>query len=315
MSAGSEATAPAVLAGRRAVFVSWISHHGRSADLSAVLGAEPVFIATGRLTDRRTAPFRHAVQAARTVRLLHARRPDVLLVMAPPAALVLLGLAWRRLTGGRLVVDAHSGAVLGRPLSWRLGRHADCVVVTLPSLTAGLPRAVALHDPPALAVQAPRHSEVVFPASWYSDEPHDDLVAAARLLPDVRFAVTGRPPPGVDVPPNLRLTGFLAREQYLALVAGAPVVLALTTRPDTMQRAAYEAVAAGRPVVASDTAALRSYLGPAAVYAGRGGPALAEALREGLRRAHELAEAAAQVREAQRAAFRDGVRALGEAVR
>lgn len=315
MSAGSEGAATAVLAGRRALFVSWISHHGRSADLSAALGAEAVFIATGRLTDRRTAPFRHAVQAVRTVRLLRARRPDVLLVMAPPAALVLIGLVWRRLTGGRLVVDAHSGAVLGRPLAWRLGRHADCTVVTLPSLTEGLPRAVALHDPPAAAVPAAPHGEVVFPASWYSDEPHEDLVEAARLLPDVRLAVTGRPPQALDVPPNLRLTGFLPREQYLELVAGAPLVLALTTRPETMQRAAYEAVAAGRPVVASDTAALRSYLGPAAVYAGRGGPALAAAVSEALRRAGELEAAATQVREQQRAAFQDGVRALGEAVR
>ncbi len=315
MSAASEGVAAAVLAGRRALFVSWIQHHGRSADLSAALDAESAFIAVGRLTHRRTAPFRHVVQAARTVRLLRRRRPEVLIVMAPPAGLVLLGLLWRRLTGGRLVVDAHSKAVLGRPLSWRLGRHADLVVVTLPSLTDGLSRAVALHDPPASAVQAADHGQVVFPASWYSDEPHDDVVAAARLLPEVTLVVTGRAPHGLDLPPNLRLTGYLPSEEYLELVAGAPVVLALTTRADTMQRAAYEAVAAGRPVVASDTAALRSYLGPAAVYSGRGGAALAAAVREALSRTDELEAAARQVREVQRAAFEDGLRTVGEAVR
>ena len=313
MSTGSDDARPP-LADRRALFVSWMHHHGRSADLAAALGAEAAFVAVGRLTDRRTAPFRHLVQAVRTVRLLAVRRPDVLLVMAPPALLVLIGLLWRRTTGGRLVVDAHSKAVLGRPASWRLGRRADLVVVTLDALTTDLPRALAVHDPPARIAPAPAHGAVVFPASWYGDEPHDDVVAAARALPDVSFAVTGRAPAGLDVPPNVRLTGFLPREEYERLVGGAAVVLALTTRESTMQRAAYEAVSAQRPVVASDTAALRSYLGDAAVYAARGGAALAGAVREALDRAADLERAAAVVRERHARDFAAGLTSLAAAV-
>jgi hypothetical protein len=312
VSTASDTTPAPPLAARRALFVSWIAHHGRSEDLAAALGAECAFVAVGRLTDRRTAPLRHLVQGVLTLLLLVRRRPRVLVVMAPPSSLVLLALAWSRLTRCRLVVDCHSGAVLGHPLSWRLARHADLALVTLPALTDGLPGAVAVHDPPATAVAAARHHEVVFPASWYDDEPWEALVAAARQLPDVRFAVTGRAPAGLEVPANLRLTGFLDRRAYLELVAGAPLVLALTTREATMQRAAYEAVAAGRPVVASDTAALRSYLGDAAFYTAPDG--LAGAVTAALAALPALEAAVVRVRDEQRVAFAAALQQVGRAV-
>jgi hypothetical protein len=304
----SDASPP--LAGRRALFVSWISYHGRSADLAGVLGATSAFIAVGRLTNRRTAPVRHLWQAIRTAMLLCRLRPRVLIVMAPPAGLVALALVWRRLTRCKLVVDCHSGAVLGRPLSARLAARADLALVTLRELSGDLPNAVAVHDAPAEAVDAPRHDEIVFPASWYVDEPIAELLAAARTLGHLRFAVTGRPPAGLSVPPNVRLTGFLAREEYLRLVGGAPLVLALTSRDLTMQRAAYEAVAAGRPVVASDTQALRSYLGDSAVYAGD----LAAAVDEAVSRLPELERAVVRVREEQRAAFAEALTSITAAV-
>lgn len=309
MPIAPDAAAPP-LSGRRALFISWIRHHGRSEDLASALGAECAFIAVGRLTDRRTAVLRHGWQALLTLRLLVSQRPRVLVVMAPPALLVLLGLVWARATRATLIVDAHSMAAVGSTWSARLAAHANLVLVTLPDLAHRFPRAVAVHDPPAVAVEAPRHDEVVFPASWYDDEPIEELLDAARQLPEVRFAVTGRAPQDLHVPPNLRLTGFLSREDFLALVAGAPLVLALTTREDTMQRAAYEAIAAGRPVVASDTAALRSYLADAAVYGGD----LAVAVRNALADLPRLEAAAVRVRAEQARLFDEALASVGRAL-
>jgi glycosyltransferase involved in cell wall biosynthesis len=290
-------------------------HHGRSADLAAALGAEAAFIAVGTLTDRRTAPLRHLWQAARTLWLLIRRRPRVLLVMAPPAPLVLIGLVWSRITGARLVVDCHSRAVLGRPLSARLARHADLTIVTLPELATGFPRAVALHDAPVQAgSSAPPNELVVFPASWYADEPVHDVLGAARLLPDVRFAITGRAPQGIEVPDNVTLTGYLSSPSYCDLVGGCRLVLALTTRSDTMQRAAYEAVAYGRPVVASDHAGLREYLDGAAVYTTGGAADLAAALSTALTHREELAHAAVAVRARQTELFTRGLLTIVESV-
>jgi glycosyltransferase involved in cell wall biosynthesis len=305
------------------LFVSWIDHHGRSADLCRVLPARCAFVGAGRVANPRTAPLRHLVQAVRTVRWLLRVRPRVLWVMAPPGDLVLLALLWRRLSGGRLVVDAHTGAVLdpgsGAPRSTRLLRRADLVVVTTPRLAAVLERrgvrALPLHDPPLQAVDADvEHGRVVLPASWYADEPWADVLDAARLLPDVRFVLTGRAPAGIVVPPNVRLSGYLPTEAYERLVAGAAVVLALTTREDTMQRAAYEAVAAGRPVVASGTRALREHLSRGAVFTIGGGEDLARAVREALDRSAALARDVVALREEHERAFEQDLTAVRSAI-
>jgi hypothetical protein len=291
------------------LFVSWVPHHGRSEDLARDLGAECEFVAVGRLRNRKTAPFRYAWQSLATAWLLLLRRPRVLLVMAPPAPLVGLGLLWSTITGAKLVVDCHSKAVLGRPLSARLASHADLVLVTLPELATGFRHVLAVHDPPATASEAARHDELVFPASWAPDEPIEELLAAARALPDVRFAITGQAPTGLEVPGNVRLTGRLPQAQYLALVAGAPLVLALTDRESTMQRAAYEAVAAGRPVIASDTRALRDYLGDAAVYGD-----LTVAVRLGLDKLPELEAAVVRLRQRIHREHSSSLRAIASAL-
>ena len=275
------------------LFVSWIRHHGRSAGLADALGAEAAFVAVGRLGDRRTAPLRYVVQSLRTVLLLIGKRPKVLYVMAPPTLLVAIAVVYGRLFRARVVVDAHTGAVLandGAPKRSfaRWAARASLTLVTNEPLAArlrdlGVQHVRTLDDPPApWPVSGVAETEdVVFPASWWSDEPWEDVVDAARLLPDVRFVVTGRAPAGVagTTPPNVHLTGWLSDAEYAALVAGARVVLALTTRAFTMQRAGYEALAAHRPLVASDTETLRAYFTSGAVFAGRGGAALAEAVR------------------------------------
>ena len=304
------------------LFVSWMRYHGRSAGLCAALPATCAFVGAGRVANPRTAPLRHLVQAVRTIWLLVRRRPRVLWVMAPPSDLVVIGLLWRLLSRGTLVVDAHSNAVVdartGRRRTTRWLRRADLVVVTTPRLarllTADGVRARPLHDPPLTLPPRPARGHVVMPASWYSDEPWQDVLAAAELLPDVPFAVTGRPPERVAAPPNVRLTGYLPSAEYDELVASADVVLALTTREDTMQRAAYEAVAVGRPLVASGTDALREHLTQGTVFTAGGAADLARAVREALGATDRLSSEMAELRTLHQAGFDADLAAVRAAV-
>jgi glycosyltransferase involved in cell wall biosynthesis len=294
---------------RGVLFISWIRHHGRSAGLCARLPADCAFVGVGDVGDRRTAPLRYAVQTVRTVLLLITRRPKVLWVMAPPTPLVVLALAYRRIRTCVVVVDAHSNAVInamtGERRSVRWLRRADLVVVTTKRLAALLERsgvqALPLHDPPLAAATTDNgdSGDVVMPASWFSDEPWQDVLDAARLLPDVTFRLTGRAPAHVTasgVPSNVVLTGYLSAAEFDRLIATAGVVLALTTREDTMQRAAYEAIAAGRPVVASGTTALREHLTRGAVFTTGGGADLADAVRRALDNRDRLAAESASLR-------------------
>lgn len=307
--------------------LSWIRYHGRSADLAGRVGARAEFISVGRLGQRFAVLWRYPMQFAQTVRVLWRRRPDALIVMAPPLPLVALALAWG-LRGSRpVVIDAHSAAVIsprtGRPRRRFavLARYADLVLVTRAELAAGLAncRVAVLDDPPVDVPDAQpdrsRRAELplraVFPCSWYADEPVDDVLAAARLLPGVEVVLTGNPGrPIHDLPANVTLTGYLDLPSYWSLLRGADLVLALTNRDNTMQRAGYEALAAGLPLVVSDTNALRDWYGAAAVAAARGGDALAVAITTALTRRSELIEHGDALRTHRSAQFAAGLRVL-----
>jgi glycosyltransferase involved in cell wall biosynthesis len=307
--------------------ISWISYHGRSADLAERLGGQAEFISAGRQGQRLAVVWRYPLQALRTVAVLRNRRPHSLVVMAPPLPLVLLALWWARRHGGAVVIDAHTSAVIsprtGRPRRRfaAVARRADLVLVTRPELAALLPgvRTLVLDDPPVdlpdVVTDRGRRDglpvRVVYPCSWYADEPVADVVDAARALPGIEFVLTGTPRGEVpDAPDNVTLTGYLGRDAYWSLLRGADLALALTSREHTMQRAGYEALAAGVPLVVSNTAALASWYGAAAEPAGRGCDGVVRAITAALGQRAELVVAGAELRSRRTAEFERGVRAL-----
>ena len=309
-----------------ALFVSWV-RHGRSERLAELLGADAAFVTFGRSGDVKTVPVRYARQAVDTVRLLRRTRPDVVIVMGPPlASVVLCRLAHR----GTLVFDAHTGAVLRdgrvRPVFRVLARLVDVIVVHNESLADRLLdlgiRAIPIHDPVAPSAGArdatqPRATPtVVFPAGWRPDEPIDAVFGAARLLPDVDVVVTGRPPAELarSAPTNVRLPGYVDDAAYDALLRDADVVLALTTRQQTMQRAGYEALELGCPLVASDTDVLRELFTGGAVFAAPTATSLAAAITEALDRREVLAKEMRALREERVVADARAVAVLQEAI-
>ena len=108
----------------------------------------------------------------------------------------------------------------------------------------------------------------------------------------------------------MRRTGYLPVAQFQSIMAHAAVVLALTTREATMQRAAYEALQFGRPLVCSDTGVLRRVLADAAVFVGNSAPAIAAGIREAVARADQLQSAGAAVQAAMQADSQRGLAAV-----
>lgn len=310
------------------MFISWTRHHGRSEALAAALGLPAEFIATGTHGDVLTLPWRYATQTLRTLWLLLRRRPRVLVVMAPPLPLMVLGLAYRTLRRGALVVDAHTGAVVDddgrvRRAFVRVARAADVTVVTTEALQRLLADdgvdAIALHDAPVgdIAPPAswpPERPRIVMPSSWWRDEPLEAVRDAARQVPEIELVLTGRPAgPLADAsawPANVRLAGWLSDRDYRDLVASATAILALTTRELTMQRAGYEALILGRPAVVSDTGVLREYFTKGAVFAEPNAASLAAALRAVAAEPEALARDMAELRAEKQLEFERGVAAL-----
>jgi len=129
-----------------------------------------------------------------------------------------------------------------------------------------------------------------------------EALAAAALLPDVEVRVTGDVagvPAAVrrTAPPNVVFTGFLAYPAFLGEMRAADVVAVFSTDPHIMNRAAFEAVGLGRPLVLSDLPAVRSRFGDAALFAGNDPEAMAGAVRSALAQGQDLAAKSTQLGE------------------
>jgi glycosyltransferase involved in cell wall biosynthesis len=233
-----------------------------------------------------TIVFKYLGQWLRTSRVLRAERPDAVFVMTPPvfAALPALWYAWRHRKS--IVLDAHTAAFhhprwrrwqwLQRALSRRAVTtivHNDHLAEAVQAMGA---HATTIPDVPvtydSMEKLATKEGFVVaIVCSFNYDEPVAAMIDAARMLPDVTFLMTGNPrhmAPELarSLPSNVTLTGFLSVPAYGGLLAGADVVMALTTRDHTMSRAAYEAVYQGTPVIVSDWPVLRNAFPDGAVH-------------------------------------------------
>lgn len=246
-----------------------------------------------------TVAIKYLGQWIKTSRILRAERPDVVFVMTPPvfAALPACWYSWRHKK--HLVLDAHTAAFLHarwRHLQWlqrALCRGAATTLVHNAHL-ADLVRRAGGHatlvpDVPVIFPEVEKFARppefcVAVVCSFNPDEPLDAIFAAARLLPNVRFFVTGNPrhlPARLRsaVPENVSLTGFLSTPAYGGLLAGVDVVLTLTTRDHTMLRGAYEAIHQGTPVIISNWPLLREEFNTGAVHVDNSAPAIAAAIR------------------------------------
>ncbi|HNP35694.1 MAG TPA: hypothetical protein PKK10_07565 [Woeseiaceae bacterium] len=241
----------------------------------------------------------------KTLGLLRRARPQTLFVQNPSLALSSLATLCRPFFSYLLVIDAHNEGVrpydrqsaFVRWLTSRLLKMADVTIVTNEALASDVRdaggRPVVLPDalpvPPALEAticRQGRPTDVVVVATYRRDEPIAALMAAARSMPDVSFAFSGDVAKfrktTIDVPSNVRLTGFLPDSDYWQLLNDATVVCDLTLKSDCLVCGAYEALALGKAMLLSDNPATRDIFAPAAVFTGSNAEEIASALRSAL---------------------------------
>lgn len=284
------------------IWIAW-ERQRRTTELAGAFGV-PLF----RLLHGGSRWLRYPVLAVHTLGILLRRRPRVLIVQNPSLILALIAGLGRPLFRYRLVVDRHTNFALGQPASLRKTvftaisdltiRLADLTIVTNQPLAALVAskkgRAFVLPDrlpdlsapPPERRPSGTRH--VCLICTYAKDEPYEEVIRAASLLPpDVHLHVTGRhdrtrfSAPVADIlaaSPNIVLTGFLPEDRYVELLFGCDVIVDLTTLDHCLVCGAYEAIAAGKALVLSESTANRELFGEAPVYVG----ADHESIRAGL---------------------------------
>ncbi len=264
-----------------ALFLVWgpPSHGPRSRVFARALGIDVEFVWSTHRRGILVAPYKYVAAAIQTLRLLMRRRPNLVFVQSPPSLAVLFVRLYCTAADARFVVDAHSAAMQSaiwtRPL-WlqrHLARQAVTTIVTNERF-ARIVRSQGAHAVVIRDVPTTFPAEATFPVegsfnvmvvnTFAPDEPLPAVLEAASGLSGVTLYVTGDADRAgkrsrVAVPPNVRFTGFLPDDTYYALMRGSQVVMCLTTRDDTMQRGACEALSMGKPIITSRWPLLQSY--------------------------------------------------------
>lgn len=264
---------------------AWITweHQIRNKSMSARLGADffPVI-------SNRSRVYRYIESCFHTIQIFSKNIGGTIFVQNPSIVLSLLAVILKPLFRYRLIVDAHNSGVFPNKklqfLADFINRKADYVIVTNEGLAnfirgiGGFP--VVLPDPlPEIVVVEDEFSKwktikspsALVICSWATDEPYCEVISAAAELPEVTFYITGNSK-GMErdcdcqIPSNVVLTGFVSENDYHLLLSNADIIVDLTTREDCLVCGAYEAIAVGKPLVLSNTNALRNYFGDAAIY-------------------------------------------------
>jgi Glycosyl transferase 4-like domain len=285
------------------LFIAWSRTAGRSQEIAHALGGLALPIHPARLAGKSLFPVRYLYNTARTLSALVRLRPSAVIVTNPPlVSAVVVGL-WAVATGRPFVLDSHPSsfgakdhAVSRRLIAvhrW-LARRASTTLVTTQAwvdvLESWGAHGTIAHEAPPLwstsDLAGPGGRRVLFPGVFAGDEPIDEVIALARLRPELDVRVTGdiaKCPPRIsaDLPGNVTLLGYLDTAAFAAEVGFADVILALTTEPTSVMRAAYEAVYARRPLVVSDWPAGREAF-PHAIHTENDAPKLAGSVESAL---------------------------------
>jgi glycosyltransferase involved in cell wall biosynthesis len=262
-------------------WITW-ERHRRSRSLTQALRIPLV-----ELAEPGGRALRYFRDSLATIEALTRRRRRTVFVQVPSVVLGHLALVLSKVLRFRVIVDAHNAVIEGaesgsfplRSLYRFVVRHADVVIVTNSSLAERVRklggRPGVLPDPvPQMGPVATRggSNEVVVISTWAPDEPLAAVLDAAPRLPaPLTLTITGRPRGALAerarATERVRLSGFVSEQEYLELLARARVVVDLTTREDCLVCGAYEALALGRPLVVSDSRALRELLREGALFA------------------------------------------------
>src|SRR5262245_23316277 len=274
----------------KSIYVAWINYQRRAESMQEYFGYDLFY-----LSSRHHAPISKLVsyllRAKTTVQIVLRERPDVVWLQLPPTFLmhliVLLRLIMRRKM--KIVADCHNAALRppwnGVPLSSRLLNHSNLVLVhnedvvqTAHGLGVSERRVRVLGDCvptlPASEDETDHKSKpvIVMPCSFHADEPIEVVLQAARQFDSATFVITGdhlkiRNRALVDqVTDNVVFPGFLPLVEFDRLLLRASAVLCLTTQEGIQLSAVSEAIAAGKPMVISDTRLLRSLFGYAGIF-------------------------------------------------
>jgi glycosyltransferase involved in cell wall biosynthesis len=235
----------------------------------------------------------------RTFSTLLRERPKIVFVQNPSLVLNYILLLSRPFFGFKLVSDAHFAGILS------FNRHKiiqkaldlcnclmDLVIVTNSEHANYLKtiggNAVISEDPlpdiERYSCDQMHDRSILFICSFDVDEPYRAAFRAAELLTKegFTFMVTGNyKKAGINKEeyPSVQFLGYVSEPEYYRRLFQCDIVLDLTESDNCLVCGAYEAMAADKPLVTSDTECLRNYFEKGTVFTRNDEHSIAEAIK------------------------------------
>ena len=269
------------------VFVTWDPNCARSKAQCQNMGSELLIIDIGRsLPSIFGKLIRYFFSFVATIWKLASFRPAVVFTENMPIFLVGAVALYAKISRIPFIIDSHSGAFNDPKWKWAIPAYRKFARNALVNLNTNIAhkniveswggRSIIVADIPICVESVAYQHGIIHPylavaTSYAFDEPISEIFQAAQQLPEIAFYLTGnyRKLPSMIVqtkPENVYFTGFTPYPEYLGLLQKALGVIVLTTRDNTMQRGAYEALSLGTPIITSDFQVLRDSFADAAIY-------------------------------------------------
>ena len=306
------------------IFLAWKASCTRSHNQAKHFGAKEIYVSY--FNHSHFFPLvaaRYLISFFTTLWLLHQEKADVVFTLNQPPFLILAVFVYTKLLGGIYILDSHSAVFNDRKWAWARPLYRFIASRALLNINTNRHhkklveawggRSVIISDVPILhGCEYPRlevsQNSIAVVASFMFDEPIEEIWQAAELTPQVDYYVTGnykklRPSVHSSTPPNIHLMGFLSTEDYFGLLSSTKGVLVLTTRDNTMQMGAYEALSLEQPIITSDWQVLRDSFGAGAVYVDNVAISIAEGVNELLSKQESYKKAAILQRKERREFF------------
>ena len=262
------------------IWISW-ERQRRSVELAASLNCKLYILEySGR--------FRYIKSIVKTFLILLKDKPTILFVQNPSMILACFSVLFLKLIFNiPVIVDRHTNFYLTRPpeltfrefifhtLSFLSIRLADLTIVTNHDLahvvrvqggksfvlTDKIPELKNINN---VKSECKKQYSVFFITSFANDEPVKEVFEACKLLEDqkIDFFVSGnysKLDQNIinNLTHNVLLTGFLSEVEFVERLYSVDVVLVLTNIDYTLLCGCYEAVAANKPLVTTDTKVLK----------------------------------------------------------
>ena len=286
------------------IWITWEKQR-RNSGLSSALG----FKLFEFEYDKHIKIVRYLIAIYKTTHLIFKNRSKIIVTQNPSIVLSLLAVFLKKLFHFKLVIDAHNSGLYPMEgkntffmtVSRFIQRNSTLTIVT----NEKLKEIVKSNGGMSFVLQdkIPEiESASLFPmdgihqiaciCTYGDDEPYREIIEAAQLIPEeIVIYFTGNYKNKVDrdtVPSNVKLLGYISEKDYWSLLNSVDVVMDLTLRENCLVCGAYEGLSLLKPMVLSNTEALKSYFSKGCTYVNPDSASIAFGITDAIDRYAEL---------------------------